>query len=146
MAKYDVTHSCGHEQTHQLFGKMDSRYNRIAWMEKQPCDACQKEAVQSLLSEKNEIAREKKMSIYLVHYHDCDGADEILSGYNGTLEYAKKIAIAGEPWNRITIYGWADADAFAYRFFNEDFDERSDTAKKYAICTLVGNCWSDLQG
>ena len=43
MAKYDVTMSCGHVQTVQLFGKMTDRDKKIAWLEKYGlCSECQK--------------------------------------------------------------------------------------------------------
>lgn len=43
MAKYDVTHSCGHEVTHQLYGKtkgFGGRESRLEWLETQPCLEC----------------------------------------------------------------------------------------------------------
>lgn len=43
MAKYDVKMSCGHVVTVQLFGKMDDRYKKIDWLEKNGvCTECQK--------------------------------------------------------------------------------------------------------
>lgn len=40
MAKYTITHSCGHSQTHQLYGPMDERDRTIAYRESQPCTSC----------------------------------------------------------------------------------------------------------
>lgn len=40
MAKYEVTHSCGHTETHQLFGKVKDREWRISKMEGELCTAC----------------------------------------------------------------------------------------------------------
>lgn len=43
MAKYEVKMSCGHVVTVQLFGKMDDRYKKIEWLEKNGvCTECQK--------------------------------------------------------------------------------------------------------
>lgn len=43
MAKYEVKMSCGHVETVQLFGKMDDRYKKIEWLEKNGvCTECQK--------------------------------------------------------------------------------------------------------
>jgi len=44
MAKYDVTHSCGHVQTHELFGKNSERERKISWLEGQDCTECWKKA------------------------------------------------------------------------------------------------------
>lgn len=43
MAKYDVMMSCGHTQTIQLFGKMEDRRKKIAWLENHGlCTECAK--------------------------------------------------------------------------------------------------------
>lgn len=38
--KYVVTHSCGHTETVELFGKAPDRERRVAWLEGQPCAKC----------------------------------------------------------------------------------------------------------
>jgi len=43
MAKYDITHSCGHVQVHQIFGKhsgFGGRESKIAWLETTLCTEC----------------------------------------------------------------------------------------------------------
>lgn len=40
MAKYTVTHSCGHTETHELFGAMRERDRKVAWYETVPCSKC----------------------------------------------------------------------------------------------------------
>jgi len=40
MAKYNVTYRCGHQETVQLFGKYNDRYNKIAYYETIDCPAC----------------------------------------------------------------------------------------------------------
>jgi hypothetical protein len=40
MAKYQVEHSCGHPETHDLLGKSADRERKIAWLERHPCAAC----------------------------------------------------------------------------------------------------------
>ena len=42
MAKYQVTHSCGHTVTHQLYGKNSERERKIEWMEGKLCADCYK--------------------------------------------------------------------------------------------------------
>ena len=40
MAKYNVTHSCGHESTVNLLGKMVDRDRKTAWLASRPCREC----------------------------------------------------------------------------------------------------------
>lgn len=43
MAKYTVTHDCGHAQTHELFGKGSERERKLEWMKGTDCTDCWKE-------------------------------------------------------------------------------------------------------
>jgi hypothetical protein len=47
MAQYPVTHSCGHRETVNLFGKTDEHTRRLAWLERVPCLACKQAAEQT---------------------------------------------------------------------------------------------------
>lgn len=40
MAKYNISHTCGHEVTIQLFGKHDERRRKIARLETEECKEC----------------------------------------------------------------------------------------------------------
>lgn len=42
MAKYDVTYSCGHTDTVQLYGKNEERERKLKWMENSLCPECYK--------------------------------------------------------------------------------------------------------
>ena len=44
MAKYTITHSCGHEHEYQLFGKSNERERKMAWLESQECPECRRKA------------------------------------------------------------------------------------------------------
>ena len=44
MAKYVITHKCGHKQEVYLFGSMKDRENRIKYLESIECDDCRKNA------------------------------------------------------------------------------------------------------
>lgn len=44
MAKYEVTHACGHTHTYQLFGKTADRERKMAWLAEQDCPECRKAA------------------------------------------------------------------------------------------------------
>jgi hypothetical protein len=42
--QYHIQHSCGHEVTHQIFGKNADRVDKIEWLKGQPCLDCKREA------------------------------------------------------------------------------------------------------
>jgi len=43
MAKYTITHTCGHTREVALFGPYTDRARSIEWLKKQPCPACQRD-------------------------------------------------------------------------------------------------------
>jgi hypothetical protein len=53
MAKYYITHSCGHEATHDLLDPINGRESRAAWLEKQPCMDCKRAAENAAAKEAN---------------------------------------------------------------------------------------------
>lgn len=44
MAKYTITHSCGHQAEHQIAGKESERPARAQWLRERVCYACYKAA------------------------------------------------------------------------------------------------------
>lgn len=44
MAKYAVTHKCGHEERHELFGKHTERDSKIKWLATVDCSDCYRQA------------------------------------------------------------------------------------------------------
>jgi len=40
MGKYTITHTCGHNAQHQLFGKEEARERTLAWRAKGICPIC----------------------------------------------------------------------------------------------------------
>ena len=42
MAKYEISHTCGHTRTVELFGKYEDRERKIEWLETQECPECAK--------------------------------------------------------------------------------------------------------
>ena len=42
MAKYEISHTCGHTRTVELFGKYEDREREIEWLESQGCPECAK--------------------------------------------------------------------------------------------------------
>lgn len=60
MAQYTVTHTCGHNHTHQIYGtnSRGQRDNRREWLATQPCPKCAKAAREAENAAKNAEAAE----------------------------------------------------------------------------------------
>lgn len=52
--KYQITHTCGHDEQVELFGKGTDRQSKIAWMEQQDCRACRNGAANVAATKANE--------------------------------------------------------------------------------------------
>lgn len=62
MAKYQVTHSCGHVETVKLYGKHDERQKNLEWMEQRLCNTCwnaEKERAREIENERVEAVAER---------------------------------------------------------------------------------------
>jgi hypothetical protein len=80
MAKYSVTHSCGHTQEHRLFGKhsgFGGRDSKLEWLETQPCSECWK----------RKIKEENERSAALAHSNNLSP----LSGSEKQIQWATSI-------------------------------------------------------
>ena len=42
MAQYTVTHTCGHQQVHQLYGPIKDRQGKVEWLQTTVCTECYK--------------------------------------------------------------------------------------------------------
>lgn len=103
--QYIVKHSCGHEETANLTGSSRDRERRLAWLESQPCRACQEEAAAKRNKEKEKElglpdleGSEKQISwattIRLERYKELD---EFIKSCEGSLEAgARKLKEAEE--------------------------------------------------
>ena len=67
MAKYEISHTCGHTRTVELFGKYEDRKRKIEWLESQECPECakarearQSEEIESELGLKHLAGSEKQ--------------------------------------------------------------------------------------
>jgi len=56
MAKYQVTHSCGHTQTVQLFGHHTERDKKIEWFERTLCPDCYRAQKETECQQENDRA------------------------------------------------------------------------------------------
>jgi hypothetical protein len=63
MSKYIISHSCGHEVTHQLFGPGKDRESKAQWLETTLCTECWK--VQQAKERAEKIAVENQRSAEL---------------------------------------------------------------------------------
>jgi len=59
MAKYDIEHTCGHTETHQLIGPRRDRERRIEWLETTLCSECYQEELARQRDEATEAARQE---------------------------------------------------------------------------------------
>ncbi len=65
MAKYEVEHSCGHKQTHQLFGKSTERDRKINWLGTTLCSECYRAEQDKLHAAQSAAAAEKAQAVGL---------------------------------------------------------------------------------
>ena len=42
MARYTITHICGHKAMHRAHGPRSYRDKNAAWLERQPCEKCKR--------------------------------------------------------------------------------------------------------
>lgn len=78
MAKYDVTFSCGHTETIQLYGKDSDKKRRIEWLEKYgTCSECYK----NFLDEQAEECKKK-----------CNDIGLFIEGSEKQIRWAYRIA------------------------------------------------------
>jgi hypothetical protein len=62
MARYTVTHSCGHEQEHQLIGKHSERERKLEWLATRPCIECYRKGEEEARAEENAAAAEANVA------------------------------------------------------------------------------------
>lgn len=92
MAHYDITHTCGHDERIELFGKTSERERRIEWLQERPCTECWKKERKAEAE-----ARKNKEAAMIVEKLGNDAADAInaISNATRTLEgSAKQVAWA----------------------------------------------------
>lgn len=86
MAKYTVNHSCGHTQTHDLFGPGKERERKIAWLETTSCKECWK-------AEQREVRKEAPITAEVIFNVFSDGCYlAVTSGDTYSIKDALKAA------------------------------------------------------
>jgi hypothetical protein len=110
MAKYDVEHSCGHTQVHQLFGKHTDRDRKIEWLETQECTECWKKSKRA--GGPKFLARKTQNGIELACYENSFDIKENLKARgwkfsrqvpNGKIGIAGVLALTASP----VVAGWS---------------------------------------
>ena len=51
--KYEITHICGHNQEHQMYGAEAERKSKLAWLAGQPCANCRQSAASAAAENSN---------------------------------------------------------------------------------------------
>jgi hypothetical protein len=72
MAHYDITHTCGHDERIELFGKTSERESRIEWLQERPCTECWKKERKAEAE-----ARRNKEAAMIVEKFGDDAADAV---------------------------------------------------------------------
>lgn len=84
MARYTITHTCGHTSTVELFGKGSEREWRISKMESQPCPECQHATAALRIEEASD-------KYYTVRYADFKSESGLcLTAVDGTYDSISK--------------------------------------------------------
>ena len=92
MAHYDITHTCGHDERIELFGKTSERERRIEWLQERPCTECWKKERAAEAE-----ARKNKEAAMIVEKLGNDAAEAINALSNATCALegsAKQVAWA----------------------------------------------------
>ena len=114
MAKYDITHSCGHTETVQLFGAGKERESRIAYLEKTPCAECKAIAqVAGLAGEWVEM----HYGEYKTNHSDC-----VSRGYNPETKTIL-VFVKSEPASEIVETSEATDEQIAQELIAADVPE-----------------------
>jgi hypothetical protein len=100
MAKYAITHSCNHTETHQLFGPHKERDRKIAWLQTVVCGKCyaewrrEEESQQpiTMTIQTNGMDKDRQGNIL---------AEIVLTG--GTIHRKDEIKFLGYRWGE--VYG-----------------------------------------
>lgn len=90
MAKYTVTHTCGHEVEYQLFGKHTERDRKIEWLSGQECPECRRKA-------KEEAAKEATAGMELPELEGSEKQVKWANTIRGTMiEAARKNSVCAD--------------------------------------------------
>lgn len=97
MAKYNITHSCGHTQEHNLFGKhsgFGGRDSKKEWLAGKPCTDCWKK------EKAEEAAKEPITAIISLTVDTTVGGDSIVEVFllGGTAPRKEEIKALGYTW------------------------------------------------
>lgn len=125
MAKYTITHTCGHTEEVQLFGKMSDRERRIAWLENQECEECRR-------AKANAATAAAKDARGLA---DLDGTEKQVAWANTIREKAYKCfdslqQFASNPQAKALMDGWKakmDAETSAKWWIDNRYNLPTDS-------------------
>lgn len=106
MAKYNITHKCGHIEVVNLYGSNEERERRIAYLESQECPECRKRAEQeramSLASELPALEGSEKQIAWAMTIRQrwIDGAKRYFEDRHMNYEESVNTLMAGYKANQ----------------------------------------------
>ena len=151
MAKYDITYSCGHTETVQLYGKYADRERYIAWAsEHKTCSACRKADREA----EKAAAAERAKANGMVEGSDkqlawaCDIIETAAKKVDGHAvcvalqaahadKVAKLLAKGREEARAAVEKAIEDANAKAWKCTAHDIIDRRDRLEKILVNTAV---------
>ena len=130
MAKYDITYSCGHSATIQLYGKTEEREKKIKWLESEGfCPECYKKY------QREEAARKAAEILEAAGITFPE-----LTGTEKQIEYAKNLrnAYIADEGKEIIFYAEND------KLLKDHHDELSTAFKVFDSALKIYNTKCDL--
>lgn len=122
MAKYTVTHCCGHDETVQLYGRSYERRRRMEWLESLLCPDCQREM-------------------------DAKQNDEFEADYEGLVDLkgTEKQIAWGRTCRRKQINRFESTlDFFRRAEQSEEWEERQEKWREYFCQQDSAHWWIDM--
>ncbi|UDG89411.1 hypothetical protein KYE73_05535 [Bifidobacterium pseudocatenulatum] len=139
MAHYDITHTCGHDERIELFGKTSERERRIEWLQERPCTECWKKERAAEAE-----ARKDKEAAMIAEKLGNDAADAVnaLSNATCTLEgSAKQVAWAEDIRSKCVAQALNQVCDFVARIPGKATAQQSAVfaARCNAVASLIAN-------
>ena len=107
MAKYTVTHTCGHQQTHELFGDNKSRDRKLSYEAGCVCDACYRE------QQAPKVAQERAQALAAAQEQAATMSLPTLTGSEKQIAWAESIRakMVNDKYNPLRCKAQVETDA-----------------------------------
>jgi len=117
MAQWNITHTCGHDETHQLYGPGKDREQRAKWLETILCSDCYRNDKQAQREQSQQIAAENNAESGLPALEGSEKqikwAETIRASVKSEMDKCVAELVATEPRNdsETQTKAWALEDA-----------------------------------